>query len=99
MKWVGLLCIIMICCLFAGTIEGFETTGYDASKFPEYHESPEELKKKNLPVYVKDANGKLVAMEWDDATKTGPFYDMRRKTSNYVPDYPESRYLSKFSLA
>jgi hypothetical protein len=72
---------------------------YDESKFPEYHESPEELKKKNLPVYVKDANGKLVAMPWDDATKTTPFYDMRRKTSNYVPDYPESRYLSKFSLA
>jgi hypothetical protein len=95
MKWLGLLCIIIICCLFAGTKEGF----YDESKFPEYHESPEELKKKNLPVYVKDATGKLVAMPWDDATQTTPFYDIRRKTSNYVPDYPESRYLSKFSLA
>ena len=95
MKWIYCVGLIIICCIFAGTKEGF----YDASKFPEYHESPEELKKKNLPVYVKGANGQLVAMPWDDATKTSPFYDIRRKTSNYVPNYPESLYLSKFSLA
>lgn len=90
MKWVYWIGLVIVCCIFAGVREGF-----DMSKFPEYHESPEELKKKNLPVYVKDATGQLVAMPWDDATKTSPFYDIRRKTSNYVPDYPESRYLSK----
>jgi hypothetical protein len=74
--------------------------GYDSLKFPEYHEPAGDLKAEDtLPTYVRGANGQLVAMPWDDATYTSPFYDIRRKTSNYVPDYPETLYLSKFSLA
>ena len=70
------------------------------SLYPEYHEPAGDLKAKDtMPTYVKDANGKMVAMPWDDATHTSPFYDIHRQTSNYVPDYPESLYLSKFGLA
>jgi hypothetical protein len=80
----------------AYSIRKYEGANYNpiiinaAGEFDSYSE---ELKKKNLPVYVKDATGQLVAQEWDDATYTSPFYDINRKPSNYVPNYSDAIYL------
>jgi hypothetical protein len=81
----------------------YKTDNYDV----QYHDTEQDIIKQNdldvglvKPIYVKDASGNVVQLPWTNVKGNTTYNEpgtFRYESSNYVPNYEDSVYLSRLT--
>lgn len=90
------------------TITPDERTNYNTNNYDvQYHDSEEDIIKQNdldvglvKPIYVKDQSGNVVELPWTNVKGNTTYNEpgtFRYESSNYVPNYEDSVYLSRLT--
>ena len=88
--------------------ELIEKTNYKPDNYNvQYHDSEQDIIKQNdldlelvKPIYVKDASGNVVELPWTSVKGNTTYNEpgtFRYESSNYVPNYEDSVYLSRLT--
>jgi len=88
--------------------ELIEKTNYKTDNYyVEYHDTEQDIIKQNdldvglvKPIYVKDASGNVVQLPWTNVKGNTTYNEpgtFRYESSNYVPNYEDSVYLSRLT--